>query len=60
MKHVAIVGSRSRTDVETVERLVATLASDTVWHRGAPMALIHGRSMQLNGAGWPPGYFGRI
>jgi predicted Rossmann fold nucleotide-binding protein DprA/Smf involved in DNA uptake len=30
MKHVAIVGSRSRTDVETVERVVATLASNTV------------------------------
>jgi hypothetical protein len=30
MKHVAIVGSRSRTDVETIERLVDTLASDTV------------------------------
>ena len=30
MKHVAIVGSRSRTDVEAVERVVATLASDAV------------------------------
>jgi len=30
MKHVAIVGSRSRTDAATIERLVATLAADTV------------------------------
>jgi predicted Rossmann fold nucleotide-binding protein DprA/Smf involved in DNA uptake len=30
MKHVAIIGSRSRTDPETVERLVARLPADTV------------------------------
>ena len=30
MKHVAIVGSRSRTDPQTVERLVAELPADTV------------------------------
>ena len=30
MKHVAIVGSRSRTDPDTVERLVAELSADTV------------------------------
>jgi len=30
MKHVAIVGSRSRTDSDTVERLVAGLPADTV------------------------------
>jgi len=30
MKHIAIVGSRSRTDPETVDRLVAGLPRDTI------------------------------